>query len=78
MRDEWQLIGDDTPRDGQTVWLTAFEGDGTQFEVHPMQWMAIQQNGLFPGKTGMWTHPSGAYTWNDDGIGGGPTHWRAL
>lgn len=70
----WQTIGS-APKDGSLILLTAFEDDGEQSETHEMQWAHIQRNGLFPGAIGMWTHPSGAYTWNDDGEGGGPTHW---
>lgn len=74
---EWQPI-ETAPKDGSVIALTSFFDDGEQFETWPMQWMHIQRNGLFPGKTGMWTHPSGGLTWNDDGVGGGPTHWRPL
>lgn len=73
---DWQPM-DTAPRDGSIIELTAIEADGTLFEIHPMQWAHIQMNGLFPGKVGMWTAPGGEYTWNDDGRGGGPTHWRA-
>lgn len=73
--EQWESI-DSAPKDGTIILLTAFDSDGEQFEVHPMRWAHIQRNGLFPGTVGMWTHPSGAYTWNDDGQGGGPTHWQ--
>jgi len=71
----WQPI-ETAPHSGEIIELTAFECDGEIFEIHPMRWAHIQRNGLFPGAVGMWTHPSGTYTWNDDGLGGGPTHWR--
>lgn len=74
--DIWQPI-ESAPRDGSMVVLTAFEPDGTPFgEEYEMQWMAIQRNGLFPGVTGMWTAPNGAFTWNGSPDTGGPTHWR--
>jgi hypothetical protein len=69
---------DSAPKDGRVIALTAFESDGSLYEVHPMQWAHIQRNRLFPGRTGMWTAPGGEYTWNDDGHGGGPTHWLPL
>jgi len=73
--DDWRPI-DTAPKDGAPVMLTAIEDDGELFEIHLMQWAHIQRNGLFPGAVGMWTAPHGGYTWNDDGMGGGPTHWR--
>lgn len=73
-RTDWLPISS-APKDGTPVLLTAFEVDGSLFEIHPMRWCHIQRNGLFPGATGMWTALSGEYTWNDDGMGGGPTHW---
>lgn len=72
---EWSGI-ESALKDGTIILLTAFEDDGEPFEIHAMRWAHIQRNGLFPGTVGMWTHPSGSYTWNDDGHGGGPTHWK--
>jgi len=74
---EWQPI-ETAPKDGRIIELTALEDDGSTFEIHPMQWMHIQQNALFPGVTGMWTAPGGEYTWNGTPDNGGPTHWREL
>lgn len=73
----WKPI-DTAPTDGTVVLLTAIEDDGELFEVWPMQWAHIQQNGLFPGRVGMWTHPSAGMTWNGDADGGGPTHWHPM
>lgn len=72
---EWQSI-DSAPKDGRVILLTAFDDDGEQFETHRMQWSHIARNGLFPDRLGMWIAPGGEYTWNDDGQGGGPTHWQ--
>jgi hypothetical protein len=72
--DGWRDIAN-APKDGTVIDLTAISNDGEVFEVWPMRWAHIQRNGLFPGKVGMWTHPSGHFTWNDEGLGG-PTHWR--
>ncbi len=71
---EWRTI-DSAPMDGTPIILTWFDRDGDIGDVWLMQWGHIQQNGLFPGVTGMWVTPDGAATWNPDGEGG-PTHWR--
>lgn len=70
---EWQDIST-APKDGREVELTWMD-NGRPQERFFMQWGHIKQNGLFPGKVGMWMTPDGALTWNDDGDGG-PTHWR--
>lgn len=73
---DWQPI-ETAPRDGQLILLTAFESDGSLFEVHPMQWFHVQRNELFaPGMVGMWTAPDGGYTWREGN--GGPTHWKPV
>lgn len=72
----WQPI-ETAPKDGTVIELTALEDNGQPFEIWPMQWMAIQRNGLFPCVVGMWTAPDGSHTWNEHPtLGGGPTHWR--
>jgi len=63
------------PKDGTPLELTWME-DGEPQEIWTMQWGHIQKNGLFAGKVGMWVMPCGLVTWNDDGKGGGPTHFR--
>lgn len=72
---EWQTI-DTAPKDGSVIDLTAIEDNGELFEIWPMQWGHIQQNGLFPENTGMWVSPDGSITWNGSPDDGGPTHWR--
>lgn len=74
---DWQPIST-APKDGTLIEITALEDDGTVFEIWPMQWMAIQRNGLFPGAVGMWTTPDGGITWNGAPDDCGPTHWRPL
>ncbi len=74
---EWQPI-ETAPKDGTVIrvgWRSP--GDTEMQEWFAMQWGHIQQNGLFPGKVGMWVAPGGGLTWNDDG-GDGPTHWMPL
>lgn len=72
----WQLI-ETAPRDGTVIQITAFEDDGSIFEIHPMQWAHIQRNEIFaPGMVGMWTAPDRSYTWREGH--GGPTHWRSV
>jgi hypothetical protein len=71
---DWERL-ETAPRDGSVIELTAIEDDGSLFEIHPMQWGHIQQNGIFaPGIIGMWVAPGGEYTWREGE--GGPTHWR--
>lgn len=72
----WQPI-ETAPRDGSFLKLCWMEEDMIPNDVVFMQWGHIQRNGLFPDKVGMWVHPSGSYTWNDEGDGG-PTHWMPL
>lgn len=72
--DDWQSI-DTAPKDGSVIELTWME-HGEPQEIWPMQWGHIQRNGILPGVIGMWIVPDGSITWNDDGMGGGPTHWR--
>lgn len=72
---EWQDIAT-APKDGTLLELTALDERGVEFEIWPMQWMAVQRNGLFPGAVGMWTTPDGAFTWNGSPDDCGPTHWR--
>jgi hypothetical protein len=74
----WQPI-ETAPKDGTVVLLTAFDEDGRPFgEEWPCYWGHIQQNGLFPGVTGMWTVTGGGVTWSEAPEEGGPTHWRPL
>lgn len=56
--------------------------DGTLIEVHhqhcgtfPMRWDPAAKSALFPGVIGMWTTPSGDFTWTES-EGYGPTSWR--
>lgn len=72
----WRTI-ESAPKTGEMILLTAIY-DGEIFEIHPMQWMAVQRNALFPGVVGMWTAPNGAYTWNESPENGGPTHWKPV
>jgi len=72
---EWRSI-ETAPKDGTVIELTWLGSNGEPQEIWPMQWCHIQRNGLFPGKTGMWTMPNGGATWNDDDPEGAPTHWR--
>lgn len=73
---DWQPI-ETAPKDGQVILLTAFEEDGSQFETWPMRWDGAKENGLYPGKIGMWTTPGGSLTWQES-PDGGPTHWRPV
>jgi hypothetical protein len=74
----WQPI-ETAPKDGTVILLAAFDADGTPFgEEWPCYWGHIQQNGLFPGVTGMWTVTGGGVTWSEAPEEGGPTHWRPL
>ncbi len=66
------------PKDGTLIRVGwKFPEDKDMQEHYVMRWGAIQRNGMFPGKVGMWVAPDGSFTWNDEGDGG-PTHWQAL
>lgn len=65
---EWQPI-ETVPRDGTLVWVADLH-----VGAFLMRWGAIQRNGLFPGRVGMWVAPDASLTWTE-GDGAGPTWW---
>jgi len=69
----WQCITE-APKDGTTVWLSWFDDGDGPFDVCKMKWVKDMENGLFPGRVGMWVSERTGWTWNphDDG---GPTHF---
>jgi len=73
---EWSDIAT-APKDGSLIRLTWMIEDEPQDEF-VMRWGHIQRNGLFPGRVGMWVSPCGSFTWNEDGMGGGPQFWQPL
>jgi hypothetical protein len=74
----WKPI-ETAPKDGTLIEITALQANGEPFEIWPMQWGHIQQNGLFPDQVGMWVTPDGAATWVPGSEEqGGPTHWRSI
>ncbi len=71
---DWLPIAS-APKDGRLIKLGWKEPYHTEMqEWFTMRWGHIHQNGLFPGKVGMWVAPDGSFTWNDTDVGG-PTHW---
>ena len=73
---DWRPI-ETAPRDGTIIEITSIEPDGEVFEIWPMRWDAMKENGLFPDVRGFWTVSDGSVTWID-AADSGPTHWRPL